>query len=199
MWTNTYEDDLYHLAFQINNTLDYMKSPDLLFLQLQHSNRAEALSQLATMLSSRNSINYTYASITPEQEGPFDETAISMYLGPVYLYNPAVLRLQKHNLSSPGTTNQVLLSSDGKPVLKYNPGVLMPSTDFDEEMLPLIAAWETLDGKSTFFTINSVPPRADAGNDPYPKPLAQATSDFITQVLSVDETARIIAAGSFRN
>jgi hypothetical protein len=196
MWTSMYSDEF--VPSQLNNIIDYMKSPDLLFLQLERSNETEMLSRLTTMLSSRSGVNYTFTSITPNQESAFTDTAF-----PVYLYNPAVIRLQKHNLSSPAaTTSQVVLSSDGHPVLKYNPGIVVPSTPSRlslpvPQMFPLTAAWETLDGKNTFFTVNLVPPLLDFVRDPNPIRMAQAASDFVAQVLGVDETARVIAAGSF--
>jgi hypothetical protein len=179
---------------EMNKILDHMKAPDLVFLQLESYNATETLSGVTAMLSLRSDVNYTYAHV-----GYGDNTPYSAHS--VYLYNPAVVRLHKPNLSGPATPNEVLTSSDGRPELRYNPGIVARSNSSDIGAtlstpldLPLIAAWETVDGQNMFFTVNLV-----GGNHFTHVAVATAASNFISQILAVDLTARIIAAGIFRD
>jgi predicted extracellular nuclease len=95
-------------------------------------------------------VQYAFADVDPvdDQDGgqPGGNIRVS------YLYNPKVIRLRKPNQGG-STDAQVVLPG---PELKYNPGRIDPLNPaaWKASRKPLAAAWETLDGKNKFFTVN---------------------------------------------
>lgn len=81
---------------------------------------------------------------------------------------------------------------------------------WDNSRIPLVAAWETLDGKNKFFTVNvhwtskggSSSLHGDArppvnGGVTKRNSQAQITGDFIDQILGYDSNAAVISAGDY--
>lgn len=108
------------------------------------------LSRLAEEVRKISNVTYEYADIDPvdDQDGGQPGGNIRT----AYLYNPAVLRLRNARPGSSTDRNEVLPG----PELKFNPGRIDPENfaAWNSSRKPLAAAWETLDGRNTFFTIN---------------------------------------------
>lgn len=194
----------------------YLRTPDLMFIQeVQDNNGAtndpvvDANVTLATLTSMINaiapSVNYSYVDIDPvdDQDGGQPGGNIRN----AYLYNPSVLRLRKPNPGSSTQANEVLAG----PELKYNPGLIDPTnTAWEDSRKPLTAAWETLDGKNKFLTVNvhwtskggSSSLHGDArppinGGVEQRQAQAEVTADFIAQILKQDSNAAVISAGDY--
>lgn len=107
---------------------------------------------LTTLTSAINSLGgpaYDFAQIDPVDDK--NGGAPGGNIRTAYLYNPEILRLRKPNFGSSIAANEVLAG----PELKYNPGLIDPTNAaWTASRKPLVAAFETLDGKSSFFTIN---------------------------------------------
>lgn len=96
--------------------------------------------------------------------------------------------------------------------MKYNPGRIDPlnTEAWTASRKPLAAAWETLDGKNKFFTVNvhfgskggsssiegdARPPVNGGVEDRAAQ--ANVTASFISQILALDPLARVITSGDF--
>lgn len=109
----------------------------------------ETLSKLASAVKEHGGVAYNYTDIDPENDTNGGERGGN--IRPAYLYDPSVVRLRNYNPGSSTDSTSVL--SDGS--LSYNPGLIDPSNEaWDDSRKPLVAQWETLDGKNTFYTIN---------------------------------------------
>jgi predicted extracellular nuclease len=100
-------------------------------------------------ISAQSGVSYAFTEIDPvdDQDGGQPGGNIRV----AYLHNQAVIRLRNPNPGSSTEANVVLPG----PELKYNPGRIDPlNTAWTASRKPLAAAWETLDGKNKFFTIN---------------------------------------------
>lgn len=107
------------------------------------------LSKLASAIEEHGGVAYNYTDIDPENDTSGGERGGN--IRPAYLYDPSVVRLRNYNPGSSNDSTSVL--SDGN--LSYNPGLIDPSNEaWDDSRKPLVAQWETLDGKNTFYTIN---------------------------------------------
>ena len=108
------------------------------------------LSTLVEAIRVKSGITYAFTDIVPvdDQDGGQPGGNIRV----AYLYNPAVIRLRNPNPGSSTDVNEVLSG----PELKYNPGRIDPlnAAAWNASRKPLAAAWETLDGKNKFFTVN---------------------------------------------
>ncbi|EMC94815.1 hypothetical protein BAUCODRAFT_25924 [Baudoinia panamericana UAMH 10762] len=194
----------------------YLKTPDLLFVQeIQDDNGATnngvvnanvTLSTLTAAINAAGSkVNYSYVDIDPvnNQDGGQPGGNIRV----AYLYNPAVIRPHNPNPGSSTDANEVLPG----PELKYNPGRIDPANPaWVDSRKPLAAAWETLDGKNKFFTVNvhwiaklggssiqgDARPPTNGGVDERHLQ-AQVTGNFIAQILAQDRNAAVIAAGDY--
>ncbi|KAK5703855.1 hypothetical protein LTR97_002868 [Elasticomyces elasticus] len=201
------------IAAQIVNDL---RSPDLLFIQeIQDNNGATndavvdanlTLSALTSAINAASStVSYTAVDIDPvdDQDGGQPGGNIRV----AYLYNPKVLRLHKPKPGSSTDATEVLPG----PELSFNPGRIDPLNEaWEASRKPLIAAWETLDGKNKFFTVNVHWTSKGGGSslqgDARPpvnggvaqrNAQAQITGDFIAQILEEDSNAAIISAGDY--
>lgn len=108
------------------------------------------LTTLTAAISSIGGPEYEFVDIDPVDDQDGGEPGGNIRTA--YLYNPSILRLRKPNPGSSTDANEVLAG----PELKYNPGRIDP-TNIDawrNSRKPLAAAFETLDGKNKFFTIN---------------------------------------------
>lgn len=148
-----------HLPKIANHIVNYMKTPALIFLQeIQDNNGAKSdgtvdsnvtLSTLISEISKLSSVKYSFAVVNPENLKDGGEPGGNIRVA--YLYNPTLLRLRKANPGNATEANLVLPGAE----LKYNPGRIDPlNPAFTASRKPLAAAWETLDGRNKFFTIN---------------------------------------------
>ncbi|KAH8665264.1 Endonuclease/exonuclease/phosphatase [Tricladium varicosporioides] len=196
--------------------VEYLGTPNLMFLQEIQDNNGAAndavvdanltLSTLVESIRNQSGISYAFTNINPisNQDGGQPGGNIRV----AYLYNPQVIRLRKPNPGGSTDANEVLPG----PELKYNPGRIDPlnTEAWNASRKPLAAAWETLDGKNKFFTVNvhfgskggSSSIEGDARppiNGGVEDRLAQAnvTATFIAQILKQDRNAQIITSGDF--
>ncbi len=107
------------------------------------------LTTLVNKIYNISGVQYAWTEVIPENG--LDGGQPGGNIRQAYLYKPTLLRLHKPNLGGALDANEVLPG----PELKYNPGRIEPSNvAFTASRKPLAAAWETLDGKNKFFTIN---------------------------------------------
>lgn len=107
------------------------------------------LTTLINDIKNQSGVAYAYASIDPVNDQDGGEPGGNIRVA--YLYNPAVIRLHKPNPGGSTDANEVLPG----PELKFNPGRIAPADPaWTSSRKPLAAAWETLDGKNKFFTID---------------------------------------------
>lgn len=107
------------------------------------------LTTLANAIFALSGIQYAWTEIAPvdDQDGGVPGGNIRV----AYFYKPNLVRLRNPNPGNSTTPNIVLPG----PELKYNPGRIDPlNPAFTASRKPLAAAWETLDGKNKFFTVN---------------------------------------------
>lgn len=211
--------DTKHIADVAGHIVNFLKTPDLLFVQeIQDSSGPtdngivdanSTLANLIAAISALGSVTYSSASIDPvnDQDGGQPGGNIRQ----VYLYNPSVIRLHKPNPGSSTDANEVISTANG-PELKFNPGRIEPNNfaAWNSSRKPLVAAWETLDGKNKFFTVNvhfaskggssslegDLRPPVNGVIDPR---IVQAnvTASFIAQIVAQDKAAKVISAGDF--
>ena len=108
------------------------------------------LSRLADEIRNRSSVEYGFVDVDPvdDQDGGQPGGNIRV----AYLYDRAVLRLHNPRPGSSTDRNEVLPG----PELKFNPGRIDPANAaaWNSSRKPLAAAWETVDGRNRFFTVN---------------------------------------------
>lgn len=107
------------------------------------------LTTLINEIKNQSGITYAYAEIDPSNNQDGGQPGGNIRVA--YLYNPSIIRLHKPNPGTTNDTNEVL----PVPELKYNPGRIAPAdAAWTASRKPLAAAWETLDGRNKFFTVN---------------------------------------------
>ncbi|PLB51471.1 endonuclease/exonuclease/phosphatase family protein [Aspergillus steynii IBT 23096] len=197
-----------HIAKELN-------SPSLVFLQeIQDDDGAtndgvisanKTLSTLADSIKTQGGITYDFINIDPVDGADGGQPGGNIRVA--YLYDPKVLQLRSPNPSTSTQSNEVLSGAE----LKYNPGLIDPSNSaWDNSRKPLIAAWETLNGKNKFFTINvhftSKGGGSSIDGDARPpvnggvakrESQAKIVANFITDILAEDSKAKIITSGDF--
>jgi len=142
-----------------SHIVNLLKLPTLIFLQeIQDDSGATSdgvvsanltLNTLINSIKAQSGVTYAYTEIVPVDGKDGGQPGGNIRVA--YLYNPLVIRLRKPNAGSSTDTNEVLAG----PELKYNPGRIAPAdAAWTASRKPLAAAWETLDGKNKFFTVN---------------------------------------------
>ncbi|KAM7196972.1 Endonuclease/exonuclease/phosphatase [Rhypophila sp. PSN 637] len=211
-----------HLPKIASHIVDYLSSPDLVFLQEVQDNSGatddgvvDANITLSTLTSSILSIsggktNYSYVEVVASA-GNLDGGAPGGNIRQAYLYKPDVLSLWKPNQGSASDNTSVVLGQDGKVELTFNPGRVDPGNEaWAASRKPLVAAWRAKGGKNPFFTVNVHFSSKGGGTslqgDVRP-PLngavvkrelqAEVTGKFIAEILKLDPSAAVIAAGDF--
>jgi predicted extracellular nuclease len=193
----------------------YLKSPTLVFLQeIQDDDGPtddgvvsanKTLSTLVQSIADQGGVNYSFVDIAPVNKEDGGQPGGNIRVA--YLYDPSVIRLRNANPGSNTDANEVLPGAE----LKYNPGLIDPSNDaWDDSRKPLAAAWETLDGKNKFFTVNVHFTSKGGGSsiegDARPpvnggvatrEAQAKLVSEFTSSILAEDSSAKIIASGDF--
>ncbi|KAI4599273.1 hypothetical protein KJ359_002232 [Pestalotiopsis sp. 9143b] len=207
--------DTAHVSDVAHHIVDYLLTPDLLFIQEIQDNDGETddgvvesdvtLSTLTAAIADLSGVAYNYTYIAPVDDE--DGGAPGGNIRVAYLFRPDVLQLRNPNPGNATTANEVLAG----PELKYNPGRIDPTNAaWDDSRKPLVAAWETLDGNNTFFTVNvhwaSKGGSSSIQGDARPpvngvvaarQQQAEVTAAFVAQILAEDPEAKIIVAGDF--
>ncbi|KAF7174059.1 hypothetical protein CNMCM5623_006354 [Aspergillus felis] len=193
----------------------YLKSPTLVFLQEVQDDDGptddgvvsanKTLSTLVQSIADQGGITYSFIDIDPVNKEDGGQPGGNIRVA--YLYDPSVIRLRNANPGSNTDANEVLPGAE----LKYNPGLIDPSNAaWDDSRKPLAAAWETLNGKNKFFTVNVHFTSKGGGssiegdarppvNGGVAKREAQAklVAEFTSSILAEDRSAKIIASGDF--
>jgi predicted extracellular nuclease len=208
-----------HIAQAAAHIANFMQFPDILFVQEIQDNSGPTdngvtaanttLTNLINAIAALGSFTYNSTSIDPVNDQDGGEPGGN--IRQAYLYNPNVVRLRNPNPGNSTQANEVISTSSG-PELKYNPGRIDPNNfaAWNSSRKPLVAAWETLDGKNKFFTVN-VHFASKGGSSSLEGDLrppingvidariiqANVTGSFIAQILAVDKSAKVIAAGDF--
>ncbi|CAK7222593.1 hypothetical protein SCUCBS95973_004894 [Sporothrix curviconia] len=217
--------DTAHVAAVAAHIVDYMKAPDVLFVQeIQDNDGATndgvvdssvTLNTLTSAIAARTGgIQYAYTVINPANNADGGEPGGN--IRQAYLYNAAVVRLADSTTGTAGgalDANAVSADSSngGMPVLKYNPGRIDPTNAcWASSRKPLVAAWQTVAGSHVFFTVN-VHWESKGGSSslqgdlrpPVNTPVAkrttqgQVTGQFVADILALDADARVVVAGDF--
>lgn len=152
-------DDTAHVEAISHHIVDYLLTPDLIFVQEIQDNNGETddgtvvadvtLSTLTAAILELSGVTYNYTYIAPVNDE--DGGAPGGNIRVAYLFRPDVLQLRNPNPGNSTTANEVLAGAE----LLYNPGRIDPTNvAWESSRKPLVAAWETLDGNNTFFTVN---------------------------------------------
>ncbi|KAL4930468.1 endonuclease/exonuclease/phosphatase family protein [Aspergillus undulatus] len=205
-------DNIEAIADHIAN---YLNGPALVALQeIQDNNGATddgvvsanvTLSTLADLIATAGGPDYSFAEIAPIDGSDGGEPGGNIRVA--YLYDSSIVRLRDENPGSSSDANEVLTGAE----LKFNPGLIDPSNEaWDASRKPLAAAWETLDGKNKFFTVNvhlsskggGTSIQGDARppvNGAVEQRTAQAevVASFVSSILAEDSNAKILATGDF--
>ncbi|GIK01377.1 hypothetical protein Aspvir_005411 [Aspergillus viridinutans] len=193
----------------------YLKSPTLVFLQEVQDDDGptddgvvsanKTLSTLVQSIAAQGGITYSFVDIDPGNKEDGGEPGGNIRVA--YLYDASVIRLRNANPGSNTDANEVLAG----PELKYNPGLIDPSNAvWANSRKPLAAAWETLDGKNKFFTVNvhftskgggtSIEGNARPpvnGGVAKRESQAKLVAAFTSSILAEDCSAKIISSGDF--
>lgn len=138
---------------------NYLNGPAIMCLQEIQDNTGATddgvvnanvtLSTLAELISAAGGPDYDFTEIAPIDGEDGGEPGGNIRVA--YLYDPTIVQLHNPNPGTSTDANEVLSG----PELKYNPGLIDPTNKaWEASRKPLVAAWETVDGKNTFFTIN---------------------------------------------
>ncbi|KAK2049867.1 endonuclease/Exonuclease/phosphatase [Colletotrichum somersetense] len=206
-----------HLPSVAAHIVEYMKTPDLIFVQEIQDNSGPTdngvvssnvtLSTLAAEIESRSGVVYDFAVVDPvnDQDGGQPGGNIRV----AYLYKSDVVELWKPSPGGSLDANEVLPG----PELKYNPGRIAPdSSAWDASRKPLVAAWRAVKGtqNKTFFTVN-VHFASKGGSSSLHGDLrppvngvvnarieqAELTGSFVAEILAADPDASVIVSGDF--
>ncbi|EPE06755.1 endonuclease exonuclease phosphatase family protein [Ophiostoma piceae UAMH 11346] len=216
---NMQPTDTAHIGDVAAHIVDYLKTPDLVFVQEIQDNSgatdngivdsSTTLANLAAAIAARTGgVQYSYTWINPSNGKDGGQPGGN--IRQAYLYNPKVVSLHNTGAKAGGSAdvNAVLTNSAGKPTLKFNPGRIDPANDvWDSSRKPLAAEWKTVDGH-VFFTVN-VHWSSKGGSSslqgdlrpPVNKPVeertqqANVTASFIAEIIGLDSDARVIMAG----
>jgi endonuclease/exonuclease/phosphatase family metal-dependent hydrolase len=204
-----------HLPAIAAHIVDYLKTPDIMFLQEIQDDSGETndgtvsanetLTTLSAAISALSpATSYAFTEVVPVNNA--DGGAPGGNIRVAYLYNPAILALHKPN---PGSSTDACAYNG---TLNFNPCRIAPlDPAWTASRKPLVSQWDILDGSnSTFYTVNvhfaSKGGSSSLHGDPRPPVnggvedrLAQAhlTASFIAEILADDPDASIITAGDF--
>ncbi|CBF82427.1 hypothetical protein AN9156.2 [Aspergillus nidulans FGSC A4] len=205
-------DNIEAIADHIAN---YLNGPAIMCLQEIQDNTGATddgvvdanvtLSTLAELISAAGGPDYDFTEIAPIDGEDGGEPGGNIRVA--YLYDPTIVQLHNPN---PGTSTDANEVQSG-PELKYNPGLIDPTNEaWEASRKPLVAAWETVDGKNTFYTINVHFTSKGGGSylqgDERPPvnggveqrtAQAEVVASFITSILEEDASAKILTTGDF--
>lgn len=205
-----------HRAKVAKHIVDYLKTPDILFLQeIQDDSGGKedgvvtanlTLSNLVKEIVKQGGVTYSYASINPVNGKDGGEPGGNIRTA--FLYRPEVLKLVKGVAG--GSLDPVeVWGEPGHPKLNFNPVRIDPKNiAWNVTRKPLVAHWETKSG-AELFTVNlhlsskkGSSTQGDA-RPPVNAPIENRTKQvesvagFIKDLLTVDPDANIIVAGDF--
>lgn len=204
-----------HLPAVAAHIVDYLSSPDLLFLQeIQDDSgptsdgvvsSGETLAALIAAIAAAGGPAYDSVVIDPVdgQDGGQPGGNIRV----AYLYRPAALSLLNPSPGDATTAADVLNSTHLAP----NPGRVDPANAaWASSRKPLAALWQTADGAGRLWTVNvhwgskggssslegDARPPVNGGVDDRAAQ-ANVTAAFVARVLEADPGAHVVVAGDF--
>ncbi|KAL2264568.1 hypothetical protein VTJ83DRAFT_7078 [Remersonia thermophila] len=214
-----------HLAQIAAHIVYHLKTPDLLFLQEVQDDTGPTdkdgvvsangtLSALVDAVRSLGGVTYDFTDIEPVANADGGQPGGNIRVA--YLYRPDAVSLHEPNRGGPEDATQAVLAPGPKgklaaPKLTFNPGRVKPDSPvWASTRKPLAAAWKARGAKRPFYTVNlhwsskggstslhgDVRPPVNGGVDAR-MGQANVTATFIKQILDLDPTANVIAAGDF--
>jgi predicted extracellular nuclease len=206
-----------HLAAVAGHIVDYLKTPDFLFLQEVQDNNGPTndlvvsanvtLATLVASIEAQSGIAYDFVEVEPVRNQDGGQTGGN--IRNAYLFRPDVIELWKPNQG--GSTDEAVVLENGE--LSFNPGRIdIGNAAWANSRKPLVAAWRAIRGPKNkpFYTVNvhngskggSSTLHGDARppvNNGVEKRAQQTESigAFFDALIAQDPKARIIAAGDF--
>ncbi|PVG00410.1 DNase I-like protein [Serendipita vermifera] len=207
-----------HLPTVATHISDYLKNPDLVFLQEVQDDTGPAddgvvssnktLDTLVSAITAHGGANYSYTYIAPVNDQDGGEPGGN--IRPVFLYRSERLKLVNPNYG--GSTDKTeAVNQNGAVGLTFNPGRIDPAnTAWNATRKPLVALFESIPSGERLFAINvhmsskggSSSIHGDARppvNGVVDKRIAQVKllADFVGSILTINPNASIIASGDF--
>lgn len=155
--------DSAHLPKVVDQIVNKMRTPDLIFLQEIQDNSGPTndgttsasltLTTLAENLEKASGVVYNYTDVEPVNNKDGGQPGGN--IRQAYLYRIDTLELYKPNQGGSLDVNEVIDGEKG-PEIKYNPGRIDPTNpSFDNSRKPLAAMWKSVKGTGKpFFTVN---------------------------------------------
>ncbi|KAG7285748.1 hypothetical protein NEMBOFW57_008042 [Staphylotrichum longicolle] len=200
-----------HLPKVAAHIIDYLKTPDLMTTAVPTDDGVVSanatLTALVNSIKTLSGVTYSFADVDPPGGN----------IRQAYLYRPEVVSLYQPNQGGPNDATAVVPGKGngkglgGAPTLTFNPGRIEPANEaWKDSRKPLVAAWRAKGAKRPFYTVNVHWSSKGGGtslhgdirppiNGVVAGRIAQAnvTGSFIAQILALDPTAKVIAAGDF--
>jgi predicted extracellular nuclease len=150
-----------HLPAVAAHMVEYLKTPDLIFLQEVQDNNGPTnddvvsanvtLATLTAEIERISGVVYDFIDVPPVDDKDGGEPGGNIRVA--YIYRPDVVELYKPNVGGSLDANEVLPG----PELKFNPGRIDPTNPaWNSSRKPLAAMWRAIKGplKKPFFTVN---------------------------------------------
>lgn len=149
-----------HLPKVAAHIVDYLKTPDIVFLQEVQDNSGATddgvvdanitLAALSTAIKGLSNVSYAFVEVVASA-GNLDGGAPGGNIRQAYLYRPEVISLYKPNQGSATDATNILSDLS----LTFNPGRIEPANPaWASSRKPLVAAWKAKGSKKPFFTVN---------------------------------------------
>ncbi|KAL2134069.1 hypothetical protein VTI74DRAFT_1065 [Chaetomium olivicolor] len=214
-----------HLPKIAAHIVDYLKTPDLMFIQEVQDNSGPTddgvvsanatLTTLVEAINSLSGVSYSFADVDPISNADGGQPGGN--IRQAYLYRPDVISLYNPNQGGSNDATEVVPAKGkgkgfgGAPTLSFNPGRIEPgNAAWKDSRKPLAAVWKAKGAKRPFYTVNVHWSSKGGGtslhgdrrppiNGAVEARMAQAnvTGSFIAKILKLDPSANVIAAGDF--
>ena len=158
-----------HLPKIAAHIVDYLKTPDLIFIQEAQDNSGPTddgvvsanatLGALADAINSASGVTYSFAEVEPISNEDGGQPGGNIRVA--YLYRPDVVSLYKPNQGGANDATEVVAAQGkgkglgGAPALSFNPGRIDPANEaWSNSRKPVAAAWRAKGAKRPFYTVN---------------------------------------------
>ena len=158
-----------HLPKVAAHIIDYLKTPDLMFIQEVQDNSGPTddgvvsanatLTALISSIKTLSGVTYSFADVDPVSNADGGQPGGN--IRQAYLYRPEVVSLHQPNQGGPNDATAVVPGKGngkglgGAPTLSFNPGRIEPANEaWKDSRKPLVAAWRAKGAKRPFYTVN---------------------------------------------
>jgi predicted extracellular nuclease len=156
-----------HLPKVAAHIVDYLKTPDLIFVQEVQDNSGPTddgvvsanttLTTLVDAIHSLSGVTYAFADVDPVSNADGGQPGGN--IRQAYLYRPDVISLYKPNQGGSNDATEVVPGEGkglaGVPTLSFNPGRIEPgNAAWKASRKPLAAVWKAKGAKRPFYTVN---------------------------------------------